>query len=979
MAFAPVARDRTKTEHTSRVARVLFNSDDGTWCKLELGDGMIAVGNADGTKFLPGVLYRFMGRWKSHDKFGDQFNFETFVADSAAGETGVIAYLTATCDGIGQKTARKLFEKYGGMAVKTLREEPGSVVIDGILTREQAAEASRQLSEERAFEATRVALFGLLKGKGFHGKIQNQCISRWGAKAPEIIRRDPFKLMGMAGAGFKRCDKLWLELGLPPARLKRQLYGSMEAIRNDRQGHTWVTGERAVECCVEAVGRDGARPRDAMRLGVRAGRLKARKDDDGNVFVTLANRWNDERTIADAVKRLCSSGKTSWPAAIPVAEGEVSPTPHQLGELANALRSPVGVFIGGPGSGKTFTLSFLLREITRRWGTSSVVVCAPTGKAAVRATQSLQARGLDLRASTIHQTLEIGRNGHDGAGWGFQRNQDNPLDATFVIVDESSMIDTQLMASLLDACSAGLDIPEQQEQTFQCGDTIPARCLRCHRVLRDERSKEIGYGPECAKLVNPAGYRPVRDEVAGEAVTIPHRPGIHVPGTHVLFIGDPHQLPPVGHGAPLRDIIAAGVPTGELTEIQRNAGRIVRECQAIKAGRPVEWSPTIDLAAGENLRLIDCQQGETAELLFDIMGRGVRGFHPVWDTQVIVALNDKGTCSRTELNGRLQRLLNPDGWTHPKSKFRVGDKVICLRNTWLKQCQPAGLVRATPPRHWNENVYLMGRSVDGLVKIGRSDNPERRLGEIRHAEGNDGIELLHVIKTCESPNLEAQMHAIFRGRWVRGEWFNLDDSTVEQVRRIAAANNVVEFDELENLIANSARSVAQYESLIRQYSGPRDSDLSQDATAYKDLISEDTLVYTANGEIGRIIAVGPDSCVARFGESPTLVRINTKRAAPEEDDRGGHFPAAEADFDLAYAVTCHKLQGSEAPCVIVVADDAASSIATREWWYTAISRGAKLVIVIGPGHVVARQAGKVATVKRKTFLKEAILEAIANG
>ena len=418
----------------------------------------------------------------------------------------------------------------------------------------------------------------------------------------------------------------------------------------------------------------------------------------------------------------------------------------------------------------THSLSFLLKQLIETHGEDAVAVCAPTGKAAVRATQSLQARGISIRASTIHQLLEIGRNGHDGGGWGFMRNRDNPLEQQFVIVDESSMIDTNLMADVLDACGTG---------------------------------------------------------------------------THILFVGDPYQLPPVGHGAPLRDMLAAGVPHGELTEVRRNAGRIVHACSDIKAGRPVTWSESVDLDSGENLRLVECGSTETANLVCDLLTQGVKGFHPVWQTQVIVGLNDRGSCSRTELNGRLQKLLNPDGVSHPKCKFWSGDKVICLKNTFLRPCVP----------------------------------------------------------TINGPMLPIQ---------------------------------------------------------------------ATDAGFYRDLNDKELQVYVANGEIGRVVAVGDGSCVCRFGESDTLVRVGAKRGKSDDDAGSEGGGGSDSDFDLGYAVTCHKCQGSESPCVIVVADDSAGAVATREWWYTAISRASKLCVVVGPRMVVAKQSAKQSLVKRKTFLRELI-------
>ena len=287
-------------------------------------------------------------------------------------------------------------------------------------------------------------------------------------------------------------------------------------------------------------------------------------------------------------------------------------SPHQSAQWSYASARPVGLLTGTPGTGKTYTVGSVVRSLARRAGEQHIAICAPTGKAAVRLGESLRRVGVGIRPRTIHSLLEISRNGHDGDGWGFQRNASNPLDQRVVIVDEASMLDADLAASLLSACG---------------------------------------------------------------------------PGTHVLLVGDPYQLPPVGHGAPLRDLIAAGAPRGHLSEIQRNAGLIVRACASIKDGKHFETCDRFDPAAGLNLKHIEA--AEPAEQLLELekvhaafsrSGRFV-GF----DCQVIVPTNKSGDLGRHEVNRHLQALLNPGGVSAPPNPFRVSDKIICLKNGWHPQ------------------------------------------------------------------------------------------------------------------------------------------------------------------------------------------------------------------------------------------------------------------------------------------------------
>lgn len=147
-------------------------------------------------------------------------------------------------------------------------------------------------------------------------------------------------------------------------------------------------------------------------------------------------------------------------------------------------------------------------------------------------------------------------------------------------------------------------------------------------------------------------------------------------GTHVLLVGDVNQLPPVGHGAPLRDLIAAGLPYGELTEIKRNSGGIVEACKEIRHGR--RWQP------GDNLHLFEHREPA------DQIRRAVQLLHaarddgrdPIWDCQVVVPVNKKSPLSRQALNKILQAELNPIGGVQG-CPFREGDKIVNAQNGYF--------------------------------------------------------------------------------------------------------------------------------------------------------------------------------------------------------------------------------------------------------------------------------------------------------
>lgn len=160
------------------------------------------------------------------------------------------------------------------------------------------------------------------------------------------------------------------------------------------------------------------------------------------------------------------------------------------------------------------------------------------------------------------------------------------------------------------------------------------------------------------------------------------------PGMHVLFVGDFAQLAPVGHGAPLRDMIAAGLPFGELTEPRRNGGDIVRACDDVIKGLPYRPSPVVDIQGGHNLQHIETERpAQAIAYLRRLIESTPPNIDPMWDVQVICATNESGEVNRKSLNTMLQGILNPTGEKIATVPFRMGDKVFCTSNSIFKSIE----------------------------------------------------------------------------------------------------------------------------------------------------------------------------------------------------------------------------------------------------------------------------------------------------
>jgi exodeoxyribonuclease V alpha subunit len=676
-------------------ARTIPPTNDEITVKTECEEGELEEG----------LQYWFWGRWTTHWRYGRQFIASSFVRVQPLGKAGIMAYIMRAPN-IGPARARRLWDLYQGDAVKILREDPERVVREfggkRGPTLEQALEAAKSLAEEKDVEEATIKLMELLAGRGLPRRTCKNALRVWGNRAAELVRQNPYLLMRFKGCGFARCDELYLGFGHKEERIKRQTLCLWYSMSRDMSGASWFQREWAESTLREKIGGARARPVPAVKLGKRAGMLSVRRGTDGRPWVTERGRDIAEGEIASRVASLLA-GTPSWPN---ISVLEISD--HQRDELAKALSRRIGLFGGGPGTGKTHSAAKLVAEIERTRGAGHVAVVAPTGKAAVRITEALACHGLTIRARTIHsylgvQEVDEGFRGYvvGSDGWSFAHNPSNPVEEEYVIVDESSMCDTEILASLLMAL-----------------------------------------------------------------------PG----GGHLLLVGDVQQLPPVGHGAPLRDLLAAGVPRGELTEIRRNSGLIVETCHRIRTGQDFKLPENmyaVDVGVGRNLCLRPFADSQKAcdEIVRLVQSVPLLGeLNPVWDVQVVVPVNEKSQLCRGRLNKILQVELNRANYAD--GEFWPQDKIVCLKNQFLPAVQEGvedlasvgeeGYVRQSPdgtgPQLYVANGELGRVLEDHPAKlIMRFETPRRTVLAPKGGEGGspaDNFDLGYAVSCHKSQGSE---------------------------------------------------------------------------------------------------------------------------------------------------------------------------------------------------------------------------------
>jgi exodeoxyribonuclease V alpha subunit len=550
-------------------------------------------GNCQPNEIKPGNFYRFFGNYKKHPRYGEQFFFTSFCEQIILSKTGIVTYLKQ-CEGIGEKRAEQIYNLFGENSMEAIKNCDNNLFSIKGLTNGIVEQAAQKLKSMEATQAVTIELHDLLDGSGMPKRLRNLLINQYGTNAANIVRNNPFILMTYFGVGFNLADELYKKLNLPLNSPDRQGWFLWNMIYRDNSGSIWIDRKQLERRFRKEIG-NGADFQKALDFGNEKNFYALSRQDQ---FIADTNNAATELEIAQKIDKILRNENIEWSN---LSLGD-DLTPHQVEELRKATRKKIGILSGAPGTGKTFTLVRLINLL----GTKNVLVCAPTGKAAVRITQTLTDYGIGLDARTIHATLGCIP---DNGNFYFLHNESNPFEEEFVIVDESSMIDIELFRDLLRAI------------------------------------------------------------------------GEH---THLLLVGDPDQLPPVGIGAPLRDLIAAGIPNGHLTEIIRNEGNIVTACHLIRKQK--YFIPVQNCMATPEKNLVNINKISAIETTM----KTIIGNRTANDIQFIVAVNKKTSVCLENINSIAKTIFNPSAFTKGMlndvkneaagKRIDVGDKVICNKN-----------------------------------------------------------------------------------------------------------------------------------------------------------------------------------------------------------------------------------------------------------------------------------------------------------
>lgn len=597
------------------IVEIIFRNDENgyTVALMETKNDVVTITGNFGTDIMNETLEVYGNNIK-HPKYGEQFQVEIYNTVLPSGLEQIEDYLSSgLIKGIGKHTAKKIVEAFKEDTFEFIQKYPEKLVeIEGI-GEKKAAMIAKSFSEQVGIKEIMMFLQSHEISPAYSVKIFRQ----YGKNTIPLISENPYRLSDdIYGIGFKLSDKIAASLGVEKSSSFRISSGIRYALMEyASRGHTYIPYDMLLNSAVKLLEISSTIIEDEIRNMAFTDKIHIESIDNErvvyyipyhtaevNVCKELIDLYAvDFNLTEDAVKELLETIEQ---------ESSITLSAKQREAVVQSIINGVTVVTGGPGTGKTTIISFIIKIFDKM--NKKVLLCAPTGRAAKRITEAT-----GREAKTIHRLLEYAF-GENESSLTFNKNETSPLKCDAIIIDEMSMVDILLMNNLLKAVKRG---------------------------------------------------------------------------TRLILVGDIDQLPSVGAGNVLSDIINSNtIKTIRLDAIFRqSAGSvIVQNAHLINSGQ----LPVCNKKDTDFFFIRENKTEYIVNLIIDLYSSRLPAkynFNPVKDIQVL-SPTKKGDAGVIELNKKLQSAVNPPSKLKKEKSFgkyifREGDKVMQVKNNYQAEWQ----------------------------------------------------------------------------------------------------------------------------------------------------------------------------------------------------------------------------------------------------------------------------------------------------
>lgn len=595
---------------TGYVEHIVFRNEDNGYTVFHLNneDGEVTcVGNFN--YIAEGECLELQGEYVMHSSYGLQLSVSSCKVKEPEDLMSIEKYLgSGAIKGLGAALAGRIVRRFKEDTFRIIEEEPERLVeVKGISER-KAREIAEQVETKKDMRKAMI----YLQKYGISTTLAAKIFKQYGQKIYHVLEENPYQLADdVQGVGFKTADEIAMRIGIhtdSDYRIRSGIfYALLQAVA---EGHIYLPQEvllRRTGALLEVDIQDIQKY--LMDLSIEKKIILKQEEEGIRVYpsnyyymeLNTAKMLHDLNVHADMDEEFVSKR-----IRLIEEDAELALDEMQRQAVVEAVRHGILVLTGGPGTGKTTTINAMIQYFGSQG--LDIFLAAPTGRAAKRMTEAT-----GYEAQTIHRLLEVNGNPEENDGRsGFARDEENPLEADIIIIDEVSMVDLPLMHALLRAI---------------------------------------------------------------------------VPGTRVILVGDGNQLPSVGPGSVLKDILESErFPTVRLTKIFRQATEsdIVMNAHKINRGEPV----ILDNKSRDFFFLKRQDANAIISVVIALIKKKLPKYveADIYDIQVLTPMR-KGLLGVERLNRILQEYLNPPDKKKVEKEygdklFREGDKVMQIRNNY---------------------------------------------------------------------------------------------------------------------------------------------------------------------------------------------------------------------------------------------------------------------------------------------------------